>query len=191
MWLQFLKQPYRKLVCTGLGWSVLSASMNVVSAEFDDPSALVVLAEEELVVIDLKSAGWPAVHPPYLASLHCSAITCSHHVSNIPLKLWERIISAGSKQNIHYSSMVWQLCPPLCPPVFLRVQVSVTAHGVGGLCCWWSAEGSAPADTVLPLNRVPRGLFPKQYSYTGELKCDIFQALTSQRGGLSVPSCRW
>ncbi|KFQ17295.1 Lethal(2) giant larvae protein 2, partial [Merops nubicus] len=60
---------------------------HLVSAEFDDPSAMVVLAEEELVVIDLKTAGWPAVHPPYLASLHCSAITCSHHVSNIPLKL--------------------------------------------------------------------------------------------------------
>uniref|UniRef100_A0A8C2Y5J0 LLGL scribble cell polarity complex component 2 n=1 Tax=Coturnix japonica TaxID=93934 RepID=A0A8C2Y5J0_COTJA len=63
------------------------------TAEFDDPSAMVVLAEEELIVIDLKSAGWPAVHPPYLASLHCSAITCSHHVSNVPLKLWERIVS--------------------------------------------------------------------------------------------------
>ncbi|XP_035198199.1 LLGL scribble cell polarity complex component 2 isoform X4 [Oxyura jamaicensis] len=79
------------------------------TAEFDDPSAMVVLAEEELVVIDLKSAGWPAVHPPYLASLHCSAITCSHHVSNIPLKLWERIISAGSKQNVHYSNMPWPI----------------------------------------------------------------------------------
>ncbi|KGL86089.1 Lethal(2) giant larvae protein 2, partial [Charadrius vociferus] len=80
--------PYgQKLVSINLGWSFLSASMNLVSAEFDDPSAMVVLAEEELVVIDLKTAGWPAVHPPYLASLHCSAITCSHHVSNIPLKL--------------------------------------------------------------------------------------------------------
>ncbi|XP_052543802.1 LLGL scribble cell polarity complex component 2 isoform X8 [Tympanuchus pallidicinctus] len=79
------------------------------TAEFDDPSAMVVLAEEELIVIDLKSAGWPAVHPPYLASLHCSAITCSHHVSNIPLKLWERIISAGSKQNVHYSNMPWPI----------------------------------------------------------------------------------
>ncbi|XP_061222870.1 LLGL scribble cell polarity complex component 2 isoform X3 [Neopsephotus bourkii] len=79
------------------------------TAEFDDPSAMVVLAEEELVVIDLKTAGWPAVHPPYLASLHCSAITCSHHISNIPLKLWERIISAGSKQNSHYSNMPWPI----------------------------------------------------------------------------------
>ncbi|NXH15920.1 L2GL2 protein, partial [Bucco capensis] len=79
------------------------------AAECDDPSAMVVLAEEELVVIDLRTAGWPAIHPPYLASLHCSAITCSHHVSNIPLKLWERIISAGSKQNINYSTMPWPI----------------------------------------------------------------------------------
>uniref|UniRef100_A0A8C6YKG7 LLGL scribble cell polarity complex component 2 n=1 Tax=Naja naja TaxID=35670 RepID=A0A8C6YKG7_NAJNA len=78
-------------------------------AEFDDPSAMVVLAEEELVVIDLKSPGWPSIQPPYLASLHCSAITCSHHVSNIPLKLWERIINAGSKQNVPFSNMPWPI----------------------------------------------------------------------------------
>ncbi|KAK2112046.1 Lethal(2) giant larvae protein 2 [Saguinus oedipus] len=70
---------------------------------------LVVLAEEELVVIDLQTAGWPPVQLPYLASLHCSAITCSHHVSNIPLKLWERIIAAGSRQNSHFSTMEWPI----------------------------------------------------------------------------------
>ncbi|XP_074177016.1 LLGL scribble cell polarity complex component 2 isoform X5 [Rhinolophus sinicus] len=79
------------------------------AAAFDDPYALVVLAEEELVVIDLQTAGWPPVQPPYLASLHCSAITCSHHVSNIPLKLWERIIAAGSRQNTHSSTMEWPI----------------------------------------------------------------------------------
>ncbi|XP_069396231.1 LLGL scribble cell polarity complex component 2 isoform X2 [Delphinus delphis] len=84
-------------------------------AALDDPYALVVLAEEELVVIDLQTAGWPPVQPPYLASLHCSAITCSHHVSNIPLKLWERIIAAGSRQNTHFSAMVG-LAPAPAPP---------------------------------------------------------------------------
>ncbi|KAK6478359.1 LLGL scribble cell polarity complex component 2 [Huso huso] len=76
-------------------------------SEYDDPSALVVLAEEELVVVDLKSEGWLMIQTPYLAPLHCSAITCSHHVSNIPLKLWERIVAAGEKQNTHYSRMPW------------------------------------------------------------------------------------
>uniref|UniRef100_A0A8C1ZXD5 LLGL scribble cell polarity complex component 1 n=1 Tax=Cyprinus carpio TaxID=7962 RepID=A0A8C1ZXD5_CYPCA len=66
--------------------------------EFDDPSALVVLLEEELVVIDLQMAGWPTVPAPYLAPLHSSAITCSCHISNVPPKLWERVISAGQQQ---------------------------------------------------------------------------------------------
>uniref|UniRef100_A0A8C5HVR6 LLGL scribble cell polarity complex component 2 n=1 Tax=Gouania willdenowi TaxID=441366 RepID=A0A8C5HVR6_GOUWI len=61
----------------------------------DNPSALVVLVEEELVVIDLQTEGWPVIQTPYLIPLHSSAITCSHHISAIPLKLWERIIAAG------------------------------------------------------------------------------------------------
>lgn len=71
-----------------------------------DPSALVVLVEEELVVIDLQTEGWPVIQTPYLVPLHCSAITCSHHVSAIPLKLWERILAAGDLQQTHYSKKV-------------------------------------------------------------------------------------
>ncbi|XP_056406293.1 LLGL scribble cell polarity complex component 2 isoform X4 [Hyla sarda] len=77
------------------------------SADYDDPRALLVLAEEELVAIDLQTSGWPVIQCPYLVSLHCSAITCSYHISSIPLKLWERMISAGRKQNTHYSNMPW------------------------------------------------------------------------------------
>ncbi|XP_068386689.1 lethal(2) giant larvae protein homolog 1 isoform X3 [Eschrichtius robustus] len=67
--------------------------------EFDEPQALAVLLEEELVVLDLQTPGWPAVPAPYLAPLHSSAITCSAHVANVPAKLWARIVSAGEQQN--------------------------------------------------------------------------------------------
>lgn len=67
-------------------------------SEFDDPSALVVLLEEELVVIDLLTPGWPSLPTPYLAPLHSSAITCSCHVTNVSTKLWERLINAGKAQ---------------------------------------------------------------------------------------------
>ncbi|KAH0629490.1 hypothetical protein JD844_011587 [Phrynosoma platyrhinos] len=110
-------------------------------AEFDDPSAMVVLAEEELVVIDLMSPGWPSVQPPYLASLHCSAITCSHHVSNIPLKLWERIISAGNKQNSHFSNMLWPIDGGISkapdPP---QRDLLLTGHE-DGTVRFWNASG--------------------------------------------------
>lgn len=67
--------------------------------EFDEPQALAVLLEEELVVLDLQTPGWPAVPAPYLAPLHSSAITCSAHVANVPAKLWARILSAGEQQS--------------------------------------------------------------------------------------------
>ncbi|XP_075755882.1 lethal(2) giant larvae protein homolog 1 isoform X3 [Pelodiscus sinensis] len=77
--------------------------------EFDNPSALVVLVEEELVVLDLQTPGWPTVPAPYLAPLHSSAITCSYHISNVPLKLWERIIGAGEQQSPRHSCVSWPI----------------------------------------------------------------------------------
>lgn len=67
--------------------------------EFDEPQALAVLLEEELVVLDLQKPGWPVLPAPYLAPLHSSAITCSAHVANVPAKLWARIVSAGEQQS--------------------------------------------------------------------------------------------
>ncbi|XP_033907510.1 lethal(2) giant larvae protein homolog 1-like [Acipenser ruthenus] len=75
--------------------------------EYDDPNALVVLLEEELVVIDLQTTGWPTIPSPYLAPLHSSAITCSYHISNVPAKLWERIVGAGQQQNPLQTHVKW------------------------------------------------------------------------------------
>ncbi|XP_030630148.1 LLGL scribble cell polarity complex component 2 [Chanos chanos] len=106
-----------------------------------DPSALVVLVEEELVVVDLQSEGWPVIQTPYLVPLHCSAITCSHHVSSIPLKLWERILAAGQLQNTHYSRKPWpinggqNLAPD--PP---QRDLLLTGHE-DGTVRFWDASG--------------------------------------------------
>lgn len=83
-------------------------SLQITLSIAGHPSALVVLVEEELVVIDLQTDGWPVIQTPYLVPLHSSAITCSHHVSAIPLKLWERITAAGDLQKTHYSKKVHQ-----------------------------------------------------------------------------------
>uniref|UniRef100_A0A5G2QZ13 LLGL scribble cell polarity complex component 1 n=1 Tax=Sus scrofa TaxID=9823 RepID=A0A5G2QZ13_PIG len=74
--------------------------------DFDEPQALAVLLEEELVVLDLQTPGWPAVPAPYLAPLHSSAITCSAHVANVPAKLWARLVSAGEQQSPQPASAV-------------------------------------------------------------------------------------
>ncbi|XP_035619969.2 LLGL scribble cell polarity complex component 2-like isoform X1 [Oncorhynchus keta] len=106
-----------------------------------DPSALVVLVEEELVVIDLQTEGWPVIQTPYLVPLHCSAITCSHHVSAIPLKMWERVLSAGALQNTHYSKKPWPITggQNLSPDAPQR-DLLLTGHE-DGTVRFWDASG--------------------------------------------------
>jgi len=77
--------------------------------ETDEPHTLVVLAEEELVLIDLETQGCPSFSLPYFNSLHSSPITCSQHVSNIPDNLWQKIVDAGQAQNKNVSAREWPI----------------------------------------------------------------------------------
>ena len=54
-------------------------------AEFsaDQGRVLVVLLEEELVAYDLSQPKLPAIRTPYLHSIHASAVTCNHIVSQV------------------------------------------------------------------------------------------------------------
>ncbi|KAM4844094.1 lethal(2) giant larvae protein homolog 1 isoform 1-T1 [Thomomys bottae] len=113
--------------------------------EFDNPQALAVLLEEELVVLDLQTPGWPTVPAPYLAPLHSSAITCSAHVANVPSKLWARIVSAGEQQSPQPASSAssW----PITGGRNLAVEPSqrgllLTGHE-DGTVRFWDASGVA------------------------------------------------
>nr|CAH7767704.1 unnamed protein product [Callosobruchus chinensis] len=75
-----------------------------------EPEALIVLAEEEIVAIDLRDDTWKMLSLPYLVSIHASAVTCTHYVSGIPEELWERIKDAGKAQTGHlYSGRKWPI----------------------------------------------------------------------------------
>ncbi|GLV32955.1 lethal (2) giant larvae [Carabus blaptoides fortunei] len=76
----------------------------------NEPEALLVLAEEELVALDLQSDDWRMMNLPYLVSLHASAVTCSQHVAGVSEELWDKIKAAGEGQisNI-YSQNPWPI----------------------------------------------------------------------------------
>uniref|UniRef100_A0AAZ3RG63 Lethal giant larvae homologue 2 domain-containing protein n=1 Tax=Oncorhynchus tshawytscha TaxID=74940 RepID=A0AAZ3RG63_ONCTS len=103
--------------------------------DYDDPKALVVLLEEELVVIDLLTTGWPSVPPPYLAPLHSSAITTSCHLDNVPAKLWDRLAAAGNSQGVQPGS--WPICggKNLAPPP-RQQELLLTGHEDGTVRFW-------------------------------------------------------
>ena len=77
-----------------------------VFLEYDCPHSVLVLAEEEIVAIDLETEGWPSYKLPYLCSLHSSAITCAQHVGNIPEQLVTKISDAGEQQMPNFSTRV-------------------------------------------------------------------------------------
>jgi lethal(2) giant larvae protein len=109
-----------------------------------EPDALVVLAEEELVVIDLQSKDWKMINLPYLVSLHASAVTCSQHVSGVPDEFWEQLKDAGKAQtNNIYSARPWPidggklLCSKGITP---HKELLLTGHE-DGTVRFWDAGG--------------------------------------------------
>ncbi|XP_072742817.1 lethal(2) giant larvae protein homolog 1 isoform X5 [Anoplolepis gracilipes] len=113
-----------------------------------DPEALIVLAEEEVVAIDLTNPEWKMMSLPYLVSLHASAVTCSQHVPNVPEELWEAIVAAGKAQTEHlYSDKTWPinggnfLCPVNLNKPKSR-ELLLTGHEDGTVRFWNASDVS-------------------------------------------------
>ncbi len=89
--------------------------------------ALVVLAEEELVVVDLISPGWPTFALPYMASLHCSAITAQSAVT-VTCRLYEKIKahSQGMTSLSKVSTRPW----PINGGISVTEQSDLSSHRI-------------------------------------------------------------
>lgn len=68
---------------------------------------LIVLLEEELCAFDLTDPALRAVKAPYLHSVHTSAVTCNHLVSQVSAEVYEKIVEAGQQQQADLSDIEW------------------------------------------------------------------------------------
>lgn len=111
-------------------------------AEYDEPHALIVLVEEELVAIDLDSEKWPCFQLPYMNSLHSSAITCSQHISNVPEQLWTKISDVGQSQMAAFSKRPWPIVGGKTDATESGTRdLLLTGHEDGSVR-FWDASGS-------------------------------------------------
>ncbi|KAL3882515.1 hypothetical protein ACJMK2_028851 [Sinanodonta woodiana] len=95
-------------VMTGKTTTVLEMEHNVVdfvvlcetpwSNDFQEPYAIVVLLQNDLVVIDLTSEGYPCFENPYPMDIHASPITACQYYADCPTDLIPAFYSVGSKQ---------------------------------------------------------------------------------------------
>uniref|UniRef100_A0A8B9JWR7 Syntaxin-binding protein 5-like n=1 Tax=Astyanax mexicanus TaxID=7994 RepID=A0A8B9JWR7_ASTMX len=76
--------------------------------DFQEPYAVVVLLEKDLVVIDLAQNGYPIFENPYPLTIHESPVTCCEYVADCPVDLIPALYSVGSRQKRQgYSKKEW------------------------------------------------------------------------------------
>uniref|UniRef100_A0A8C1M8V4 Syntaxin binding protein 5a (tomosyn) n=1 Tax=Cyprinus carpio TaxID=7962 RepID=A0A8C1M8V4_CYPCA len=78
--------------------------------DFQEPYAVVVLLEKDLVVIDLAQNGYPIFENPYPMMIHESPVTCCEYLADCPVDLIPALYSVGSRQKRQgYSKKEWPI----------------------------------------------------------------------------------
>ncbi|PWA27531.1 hypothetical protein CCH79_00000384, partial [Gambusia affinis] len=81
-----------------------------VLPNFQEPYAVVVLLEKDLVVIDLAQNGYPIFENPYPLTIHESPVTCCEYFADCPVDLIPALYSVGSRQKRQgYSKKEWPI----------------------------------------------------------------------------------
>lgn len=109
--------------------------------QFDNPDILLLLAEEELVAIDLQSEPWQQTLTPYMATIHSSAITCSTHFANVDQRFFSRMRLLGETQMRRFNQSVrgWPVNGGRLLPQEIQYcarDVFVTGHESGAVNFW-------------------------------------------------------
>ncbi|XP_037699949.1 syntaxin-binding protein 5 isoform X3 [Choloepus didactylus] len=78
--------------------------------DFQDPYAVVVLLEKDLVLIDLAQSGYPIFENPYPLGIHESPVTCCEYFADCPVGLIPALYSVGARQKRQgYSKKEWPI----------------------------------------------------------------------------------
>uniref|UniRef100_A0A3P8URS1 Syntaxin-binding protein 5-like n=1 Tax=Cynoglossus semilaevis TaxID=244447 RepID=A0A3P8URS1_CYNSE len=78
--------------------------------DFQEPYAVVVLLEKDLVVIDLGQIGYPIYENPYPLTIHESPVTCCEYFADCPAGLIPALYSVGTRQKRQgYSKKEWPI----------------------------------------------------------------------------------
>ncbi|XP_069016706.1 syntaxin-binding protein 5 isoform X2 [Embiotoca jacksoni] len=78
--------------------------------DFQEPYAVVVLLEKDLVVIDLGQIGYPIFESSYPLTVHESPVTCCEYFADCPAELIPALYSVGSRQKRQgYSKKEWPI----------------------------------------------------------------------------------
>nr|XP_056703803.1 syntaxin-binding protein 5-like isoform X1 [Euleptes europaea] len=106
--------------------------------EFQEPYAVVVLLERDLIVVDLTQSNFPIFENPYPMDIHESPVTCTEYLADCPPDLIPVLYSVGVKHKKQgYSNKEWPITGGawnLGAQTYL--EIIITGHADGSVKFW-------------------------------------------------------
>ncbi|CAH2210281.1 jg3092 [Pararge aegeria aegeria] len=116
------------------------------AADYQEPYAIVVLLQNDLVVIDLLSPGYPCFENPYPMDIHESPVTCCCYFADCPSDLIPAFYSVGRQANKKATSFSDKLWPinggEWAPASCSYSEIILTGHADGSVKFWDASAGS-------------------------------------------------
>ncbi|XP_064933636.1 syntaxin-binding protein 5-like isoform X11 [Columba livia] len=141
--------------------------------EFQEPYAVVVLLEKDLIVVDLTQSNFPIFENPYPIDIHESPVTCTEYFADCPPDLIPVLYSVGAKHKKQgYSNKewpisggAWNLGAQTYP------EIIITGHADGSVKFW-----DASAITLQMLYKLKTSkVFEKQKTGEGKATAEIVE----------------
>uniref|UniRef100_A0A8C0ZFX2 Syntaxin-binding protein 5-like n=1 Tax=Cyanistes caeruleus TaxID=156563 RepID=A0A8C0ZFX2_CYACU len=106
--------------------------------DFQEPYAVVVLLEKDLVLIDLAQNGYPIFENPYPLTIHESPVTCCEYFADCPADLIPAFYSVGARQKRQgYSKKEWPISGGNWGLITQSYpEIIITGHADGSIKFW-------------------------------------------------------
>ncbi|XP_059478656.1 syntaxin-binding protein 5 isoform X3 [Neocloeon triangulifer] len=114
-------------------------------SDFQDPYAIVVLLQNDLVVIDLLTPGFPCFENPYPMDIHESPVTCCTYFADCPSDLIPAFYSVGSRaqKRTGFSEREWPVDGGEWNPTPCSYnEIIITGHADGSIKFWDASAGT-------------------------------------------------
>ncbi|XP_077270229.1 syntaxin-binding protein tomosyn isoform X9 [Temnothorax americanus] len=115
------------------------------TSDFQDPYAVVVLLQNDLVVIDLLTTGFPCFENPYPMDIHESPVTCCAYFADCPSDLVPAFYSVGSKSHkkTGFSEKEWPISGGEWSSSSSSYnEIILTGHADGSIKFWDASAGT-------------------------------------------------
>ncbi|XP_061713963.1 syntaxin-binding protein 5 isoform X4 [Cydia pomonella] len=116
------------------------------TADYQEPYAIVVLLQNDLVVIDLQTPGYPCFENPYPMDIHESPVTCCSYFADCPSDLIPAFYSVGrqgNKKATGFSEKEWPINGGEWAPASCSYsEIILTGHQDGSIKFWDASAGT-------------------------------------------------